>query len=560
MHEKDFDDFWNLSDLVPKSRKKPTVPPSRDITAAEVTAPPVRQGTRPLETPVEHFVPPHTAKELQPAEVAERTYRPDGGLLTEVRIYPWKNVYDYYEPFCRQAKRLAGVVGKEAPAVDFFSYMPQYAQMTRTQMDYYLWWRTNFQAGKCLKAAYSYLLLYLYELINLDTAIDPITGRENMLRLWLHYRVEHPRLDVLVREWLCDYCLIHRLPPPALPTEELTQLIGGCRLREFYVTATDGTESMIDALLYFGSNYDYKKSKFYKPETAALFDKALRGAVGVALDAYEAKNAQNAARGRGFCTVSRDAYSGAVCSCRQKRRIEVDYLSFSHTHELRYLVTDVLKYAENAVRTAAGVKSRLTVYGIDADLREKLNAYLASTVPQKPARRTSGADRLPDYEKRYDLPKADLSPAHAAAIEAASWQVTERLVSAFVDENEKSPVTGLETEPFEPPVTMPVKAETAPAGAPPKTPIFDTLPADAPPNALASALGEWLPFVRLCAAGDGVGQRAFALSKGSMPDAVADRVNTLATEVFGDVILEEENGVYAVIPDYRADLEEEGVL
>ncbi len=560
MPQKDADDFWDLSDLVPKSRQSKTAPPRRDTTAAEVTAPPLPRGGIKREAPIEHYIPPHTAAELQAKETAEFCYRPTGGLLTEVRVYPWKNAYDYYEPFCRQARRLCGLVGKEAPQVDFFSYMPQYAQMSRAQLAYYLWWRTNFQSGVCLEAAYSYLLLYLYEIINLDSAIDPETGRENMLRLWLNYREKHPRLDVLVREWLCDYCLIHKLPPPALPARDLTELIGGCRLREFYVAAGDDTESMIDALLYFGSNYDYKKSKFYKAETAALYDKALRGAVGVALTAYEEKNAQNAARGRGFCTVSRDAFSGAVCSCRRKRRIEVDYFSFSHTHELRYLVTDVLKYAENAVRASLGVKPRLTVYAVDADLRVRLDAYLQSAVPPRSHRRAGSADRVPDYEKRYDLPSTALSPAHAAAIEAASWDVTERLVSAFADDAEESPVTGRENADSAKTDLSAVPA----ADAPLKTPIFDTLPADesknAPSGGLAAALGDLLPFVRLCRDGDGAGQRAFALARGSMVDAVADRVNTVAGDVFGDIILEEENGAYVVVPDYVTDLEKEGVL
>ena len=553
MPKEETDNFWDLSDLVPKPRKKPAVPPARDTTAAEVTAPPLSRSDGKREAPVEHYIPPHTAEELRPA-AAELTYKPTGGLLTEVRVYPWKNTYDYYEPFYRHARRLCGVVGNEAPPCDFFSYMPQYAQMSRGQLAYYLWWRTNFQSGVCLEAAYSYLLLYLYEIINLDTAIDPMTGRKNMLRLWLSYRDKHPRLDVLVREWLCDYCLLHQLPPPALPARDLTELIGGCRLREFYVAAADDAESMIDAMLYFGSNYDYKKSKFYKPETAALYDKALRGAVGVALAAYEEKNAQNAARGRGFCTVSRDAFSGAVCSCRLKRRIEVDYFSFSHTHELRYLVTDVLKYAENTVRASLGVKPRLTVYAVDAELREKLDAYLAGAAPPKPRRRAEKADGVPDYEKRYDLPPAELSPAKAAAIEAASWQTTERLVTAFDDGSEKSAVTGRKN------------AQTAPAAekVPPndtKTPIFDTLPPlESGTNGLAAALGDLVGFVRLCAAADRTGQRDFALSLGSMPDAVADRVNTIAADVFGDVILEQTDGCYAVITDYLSDLEQEGVL
>jgi len=310
-------------------------------------------------------------------------------------------------------------------------------------------------------------------------------------------------------------------------------------------------------LLYFGSNYDYKKSKFYRPETAALFDRALRGAVCVTLAEHEAKSAQNTTRDGAYSQICRDAFSGAVCSYHLKKRIEIDYCSFSHTHELRFLVTDALKYAENAVRASLGVKSRLTVYALNADLREKLDAWFATVVPPRATRRAAVKEQIPDYEKRYDLPRSDLSPEKAAAIEEASWQITERLVTAFADEPTESAETGRETNETKP---LPTFAPVAPEPAK-KAPTSDTLP---PPESgtsgLAAALGDLLPFVRLCAGGDGAGQRDFALSLGSMPDAVADRVNTVAADVFGDVILEETDGVYTVISDYFNDLENEGVL
>ena len=491
-----------------------------------------------------------------------KTYRPAHGLITEVRIYLERDAGKY--TFYNDARSFVGVKGERAPFSEYRSLWPSYGgqhSMTPAQRSYYFWWRTNFEAGKCLKASKAYLLLYIYEKINFHNAIDPEIGRDNILRLWLSYRDQCPGLDARLCEWLCDYCLVHELPPPALPPALFNDLVGGCRLREFYVTAADGDDGMVDALLYFGSNYDYKKSKFYTPETAALFEKTLRGAVRLAFADYETKNAKNKTRNGTCSKISRDAFSGAVCSYHLKKRIEIDYYSFSHTHELRYLVTDVLKYAENAVRASLGIKPRLTVYAVNAALREKLDAYLAAAVPPRVTRRTPAKEQRPDYEKRYDLPPAELSPAKAAAIEAASWQITERLVTAFDDGSAKSTETGRKnTETVEKPTPATEAIPVAPDPAE-KTPISDTLPPlESGTSGLAAALGDLLPFVRLCAAGDGAGQRAFALSLGSMPDAVADRVNTIATDVFGDVILEETDGVYAVIPDYLNDLKKEGVL
>ncbi|MBQ1233289.1 MAG: TerB N-terminal domain-containing protein, partial [Clostridia bacterium] len=98
----------------------------------------------------------------------EKVYEMQSGLVHRVSIYPWKSGYTYYEKFCRDGEYLRRIKGKEAPHVGFFSYMPQYGQMTKAQLAYYLWWRENIiEHGIYLPADYSYILLNIYELINL---------------------------------------------------------------------------------------------------------------------------------------------------------------------------------------------------------------------------------------------------------------------------------------------------------------------------------------------------------------------------------------------------------
>ena len=48
---------------------------------------------------------------------------------------------------------------------------------------------------------------------------------------------------------------------------------------------------------------------------------------------------------------------------------------------------------------------------------------------------------------------------------------------------------------------------------------------------------------------------AFCRAMGKMADAVADEVNGIAVDVFGDVILEDADRGYAMIEDYREQLE-----
>ncbi|MBO5326905.1 MAG: hypothetical protein J6A84_02140 [Clostridia bacterium] len=378
-----------------------------------------------------------------------------------------------------------------------------------------------------------------------------------MLRLWLSYREKYTRLDALVREWLCDYCLLHRLPPPKLDPMQYRVLLAGCRLKEFYVPTEEGVDALSAAVLLFCNNYDYTKSKFYRPETKADYDRVLGGAIREALSYLREQSGDVLTDLSGSSTLTRDTFTGAVCSWRLKRRIEVDYTSFSHTHELRYIMTDVLKYAENALRASRGIKSRLSIYAISVPLRERLDAYLASALPQRASGRACAKQRdaAPDYERRYDLPVATVSKQRAAEIEAQSWETTKRLVEAFSNEKlTESAPTGVKNDAFElsnKQLKQPLSS-TPPAQA--ATPVPDAQ------LSLKKALGPLAGFLPLAAASDRQGQRDFARSVGLMPDAVADKINTVAGDMMGDIILEEENGVYVILEDYKEFLIEQGVL
>ena len=508
-----------------------------------------------------------------PAAAPERVWRHENGFLREVRIFAHGQPHSYYAAFAAHAKKLKDFEGKEAPHVPFFSYMPQYTQLTRAQLAYYFWWRRSFRRGVILPADYSYLLLYLFEIINLGDAIDPKTGQENMQRLWLCYREHYPRLDAIVREWLCDYALIHGLSPLALPQDRQRQLVAEARLKEFYIGAGQG-DPLCDAVLAFATNYDYRKSKFYRGDDAALFDRVLRGAVMLALSQLMAKNATGEMP-LGHSTVTRESFSGAICTYAQKKRIEVDFLSFSHTYRLRYVLTDVLKYAENALRSHLGVKSRLSIYEVPNELRAALDAYFKTALPPKAARTvTKKAAAAPDYEQRYELPRTALSLERAAQIESASWQTTARLMEAFDDgqdvtaspvtlpKTEKEPVTVFETA-FSAPYASAegAMAHTASEGG--SVPPVTSAPAaacEAGDGALVGALGDLAAFLPLADRGDTAGMRRLAEAHGLMLDAVADRINTAAAEVLGDIILEESGGTWQIVEDYRADLQSEGII
>ena len=543
-HEKR--DFWDISALVPQSKRgayKPT--PTRDVSATEVTAPP--QGA--LRDTKTYFVSRTYESELRAKPAPEREYTPKHPLLLAVRLYAREGAPDWHERFREQVLKLYPYEGKPCPRVGFFSYVPQYGQMSRAQLDFYLWWRTNFRGGRAIETDFSYLLLYLYEIINLGENIDPVKGQADMLRLWISYRGTHQGLDALAREWLADYTLLHALPPPTLPAKELREMIKGARLRELYVGGAD-EGAMRDAMLHFCSNYDYKKSKFYGGEAAALYDRVLPHALSVAFDYLQRENEENASRQGGYSTVTLELFTGAPVAARYKKHAEVDFLSFSHTYRMRYVISDVLKYAENAIRAHLGIKSRLSVYEVPAALMPLLDACLKEALPPKVQKKRTEAE-IPAYEARYDLPVMPLSPARAAEIERASWETTRKLVEAFGEEEitqELSPSVPQKIAPL-----PEISPETSAFS--PQTPENDTAL-----SPWRQALGDLAAFLPLAEGGTREAQRAFAAERGMMLDLLVDKINTVSGDILGDILLEEADGRFVILEEYLPLLKAEGVL
>ena len=544
--DEELDRFWDIDALIPKKRAvhyaKDTdtteivldAPPSNMEKPAPRSIPIPKDGDRPSP----RFIPPHTAEEQSKKPTPDEEYTPENALIRSVRLYRWKSNYRYYETFVRDALKLLTVKGQECPRVPFFSYVPMYGQMSRAQLEWYLWWRENFQNGVCLETDYSYVLLYAYELINLSGKLDAARSQSLLSDLWIHYRATYRQLDSYLPEWICDYSLIHRLPPPAqISGALLSEVMSHCNLKEFYVPS-GGEDGYLRALLAFCSNYDYRKSKFCTDERAEVFDRVVTEALRAVTRHLSRDGQLFSVAGMDDSKMVRDAFTGALCSYRAKRRIEVEFCSFSRSHELRYFITDVVKYTENQLRAAWGIRSRLSVYALSVPIRELLDATVERLMPKR-VQTVTKANRDADapYERLYELPRKELSLTDAAEIERLSWETTERLVDAFEDLDET-------------PKTVPASPIPAPMPCVPDETVTDD--ADTLKNAMQSYLG----FLQAVYDGDGAGQKNTARAANLPLEVLADEVNGLAAEHMGDILLEETDGVYSVIEDYREILAE----
>lgn len=546
------DDFWDIDALLPKKKPMPYVSDTSAteivLDAKEESAAPSAQSIPPRKDtpsqsgePQRRFIPPHTEEEILRAPKPEMEYEPEHVLLHKVRVFRWKSDYRYYEQFYRDAVKLYPIRGEECPRVPFFSYVPQYSQLTHPQLEWYLWWRQQFRQGVILDTDYSYLLLYAYELINLSHNLDPLHVREALCRLWVEYRKTFYQLDTYLPEWICDMSLLYRLPPPAFEDARLqTALLSHCTLKEFYV-CDQGDSGYLRALLMFCSNYDYRKSKFYTGESTTLFDRAIFGTLKTVWKKTEQSGKAFAAANLEDSRMMRDSFTGALCSERIRKRIEVEYCSFSRSHELRFLITDIVKYTENQVRASLGIRSRLSIYALPMPIRMIIDAYLSEILPAARKHSPKNEEVSAAYERLYDAPRTSLSFEAAAQIERLSWDTTERLIEAFEDtetHGEEDTVPRTESEIFPP-------TEEKNASVANNTPKIEET------EKTLSPFSPYMAFLRAVLAQDADAQRQAAKNAHKLLEVMADEVNALAADEMGDILLEEDGAGYCVIEDYR---------
>ncbi len=529
------DDFWDVSDLIPKKNRAYGSPRSTEALPVELSGgkPSVREAPMRDETDtvITRYISSSAGDRLSEKNALEElfSYEPTDSLIHRVTIKRYKTAYPYYRGFLQDALRLLDAQGQECPSVSYFSYVPQYDQLSEEQMRFYLYFRSAARRGEFLDVDYSYLLLYVYELLNLGARQNVEEAQRMLTSLWIAYADRFPALEGKLADWICDFSLIHRLPPP----REGGRIFRKVRsLKEFYIAMPESDrERCARSLLRFCCSYDYHTSKFATEENLPLFDQHVFAAILRAVSYFSGDGRLLSAFALEDSTMTRDAYAGALTVAEEKYRIEVSYCSFSRSNELRFLIGDVVKYAENKLRAYLGIKSRMTVYSLPSELRNILDTYFSESLPKRTV--TRGKQEKQEYEVLYDLPRKPFSLADAEQIERDSWETTRELVEEFSDGEEALPKDG------PPPPILKDSKELAEIGE-----------EVAQSSDLEERFGELYEVIRALLGGNGCAVDAYARSKGKMPELVAEEINEIGYELIGDALVEERDGAYAVIEDY----------
>ena len=432
------DDFWDLEKLVPKRKAPMRSFSTRPATVSfePETPDPDTVGEPEEKRNARRLSFEHMFKDVH--EGADVSYTPEGNrLIKRVTIKRSGDKYDFYGNFRKAALLYYDYKKDKCDYAPFFSYMPQYSQMNMEQKNYYFYWRSEIRRGKFPKTDYSYLYLFVYEILNLPDKIPAEEGIKLLCALWRAYRTELPKLGANFSVWVQDYCLIHRLPCPSDELRDfMFEVITASPLKEFYLSDLAGADDdSVAAMIAFLSDYDWRRGRFIEESVSESYKKYMLTAMKSVL-LHTAECGELYEDADGTRTVGRNAFPNSLCTHSVKCRLEIEYVSLAASDKLRTSITAAVRYTENKIRAILGVKSRLSVKELPDKYKEIIDAYF--TLVTDKSERIRAKEQIPEYERLYDAPTEKLSFVGADEIERASWATTKRLVVEDEDEEEQA--------------------------------------------------------------------------------------------------------------------------
>jgi hypothetical protein len=527
----DLDAFWDLGRIMPKKKKlitfnTTTTPKEHNIEGCDLSSSETKLTTSPIEGGFE--------------QIEERSYVPERkGLIKEVAIIRWVDKYDFYGNFRKAAMLYYDYKTDKCDFAPYYSYMPQYSQLTSPQKQYYFYWRDMVRRGKFIKSDYSYLYLFVYEILNLPDKLHPTEGLRLLCELWKEYRDDLPKIDSSFAAWIQDYCLVHELNcPMEYISEFIFDVIRTSSFKEFYLSEIGNAgEAGTDAIIAYLSDYDFRKCKYRTPENKEAYTKYMLSAMSIVI--FALMNRENPVYDSSkVATVERDAFPRSLCTHAVKCRLKIKYTPLSQDIKLRSIITTAVRYTENKLRAQLGVKSRLAIKDLPEEYKCLIDGYFDSLICEKNEKVKK--ENIPEYEALYDAPNEELSIIGADKIEQESWKTTARLVGDDVLEEDEILYSSVVTLHDDAGETLNESSSSS---------IGDNGDDEGKDDESTLRLSK--NEISLIA--DIIEGRNcdFDLEKADM----IERVNEVFVEKLGDIIIELDEDEYRVIEDYKEDVE-----
>lgn len=481
---------------------------------------------------------------------------------------------------------------------------PIYGALSTDQLRTYFTWRTAARNGVYNRVDKPYIILYCYELLNKIGVISSTDAYNRLSDVWEGCRGFCPALDTVMPRWLKDFRAFNDISDVPVASAESAL---DTRPPDDLDIMEHRYSGKLEYLLQI-SSYNLRGSIFYSEQTVPLLDGALEAAL-TALDGYFAecgvtmfellcgklrKDFSWAPFSGAYVDLSRmDGFHSLKISPTEQytmKRGERCLESFEPS-PYRSFAGWILKSIESVLRKRTGFR-----YGISPNITPVLNDFLnrdklvrAANAPEFaeliPAAVNAWCDRnginppkkQPRKRPAYNYDEAPASPAadssapqkpapveidvtRLAKIREESDETTRKLIVEDADtvtpEELSERIHDISEDDFEEQISGFAESYSQPGAE--ETPEAPSLAPAA--NAAFSALPDgWREFAQSLTADDiallkalkSGSAEALCRSRNVMPETEYDRINALAMENIGDVLI--ENG--ELLEDYLSDIQ-----
>jgi len=294
--------------------------------------------------------------------------------------------------FLKEALRFHDQEGYAIEPVPFMQYWPTYSALNPAQKRWYFYWRSEIRRGNYLPTDQSYIILHVYETLNLVEYPDPDLAAQRIWSLWQNYRAQHPKLDNYLPDWGGDLLAFKKDVATGLAWwGKALSLIeySPAQLSNLMIhqTVEAGNSSKIPYRLWL-KLMDYRpRNKFYQEYNAKeQLDQAYEKSILIADEYWKRIKGQS---------LLFEFTSSAIYPIRKPLFISA-LIGYSHPESIEwgssrvYLgdarlcehLNSVVKYTENLLRKKVGVSRKLSGVVLDAGLAKVLyDAF----IPGKPA-------------------------------------------------------------------------------------------------------------------------------------------------------------------------------
>lgn len=456
----DNDEFWSIESMLPPSAaKKKSFETKNDVSAVEIEISGADHSQK------KHSIPPQSNQyppissssgqkidysewikkrneymqtQKRSIQTLEKEYDPPSPLIRKVTVSSEASQAAFKERFLSDGEALYNKSCNFEGNEPYRAIFPQYASMSDRQKRCYVGFRTCVRNGSYPKVDEGYITLLLYEIINLTHKSTPQDMVNTVASLISGYPDVGDKLFFDMCNYLADLCLIHALAiPETIFGSVYSRVLKSARVKEVFIRANKS--SSVCSLLVSASRYDFRTSKFYY-DNKDIYDRYIEKAVECALEHIALTDSRFRDDRSDSFKLEYESFFGAYRTVNAKKRITLELAFVTRDDEVKRVVSELVKYAENCVRSVLMIKPRLTVSYVNREIKGiikqyilKNTAYIAPASAKKT--KTEAQPQIAEYEKLYEPKSTEVSFENALEIEKNSWQITDKLVSAF-DESE----------------------------------------------------------------------------------------------------------------------------